>query len=143
MRRSKLLKKGIYIVNALTIIDFIFLSVFSNKIYYSIYWVLIPLLFVLLVLFNRETDKGKVNADKYSSKRIQWIYNNLTTIAIILYGLTYLAIEFINVLDGTMKYNIYAICIMLILTIAYEIILAIIMKNFQMITSVKLNKKKK
>jgi hypothetical protein len=143
MRRSKLLKKGIYIVNALTIIDFILLSVFSNKIYYSIYWVLIPLLFVLLVLFNRETDKGKVNADKYSSKRIQWIYNNLTTIAIILYGLTYLAIEFINVLDGTMKYNIYAIYIMLILTIAYEIILAIIMKNFQMITSVKLNKKKK
>ena len=28
MRRSKLLKKGIYIVNALTIIDFILLSVF-------------------------------------------------------------------------------------------------------------------
>ncbi len=143
MRRSKLLKKAIYIVNALTIIDFILLSVFSNKVYYSIYWVLIPLLFVLLVLFNRETDKGNINADKYSSRKIQWLFNNTTTVAIIIYGLAYLGIEFMNVLDGTTKYDIYVICFMLLLTITYEILLIIIMRNFQIITSAKLNKKKK
>lgn len=143
MRRSKLLKKAIYVVNGLTIIDFILLLVLGNKIYYSIYWVLIPLLFALLVLFNRETDKGNINADKYSSRKIQWIFNNTTTVAIIIYGLAYLGIEFINVLDGTTKYDIYVICFMLLLTITYEILLIIIMRNFQIITSAKLNKKKK
>lgn len=143
MRRSKLLKKAIYIVNALTIIDFILLLVLDNKIYYSIYWVLIPLLFALLVLFNRETDKGNINADKYSSRKIQWLFNNTTTVAIIIYGLAYLGIEFMNVLDGTTKYDIYVICFMLLLTITYEILLIIIMRNFQIITSAKLNKKKK
>ena len=143
MRRSKLLKKAIYIVNALTIIDFILLLVLDNKIYYSIYWVLIPLLFALLVLFNRETDKGNINADKYSSRKIQWLFNNTTTVAIIIYGLAYLGIEFMNVLDGTTKYDIYVICFMLLLTITYEILLIIIMRNFQIITSAKLNRKKK
>lgn len=143
MRRSKLLKKAIYIVNALTIIDFILLLVLDNKIYYSIYWVLVPLLFVLLVLFNRETDKGNINADKYNSRKIQWLFNNTTTISIIIYGLAYLGIEFMNVLDGKTKYDIYVICCMLLLTITYEILLIIVMRKFQLITSAKLNKKKK
>lgn len=143
MQRSDLFKKAIYIINVLLIICFILLMIFKSKIFYSIYWVILPVLFLFAILFVKEVDKGDVNVDYYKSMNLRSIYNDGTTIPMVLYGILYLIIEFADIFYDNIKNNINLVCIMFFATLVYELLTIMLLNKVQKNTSAKLDKKGK
>jgi len=120
MRKINILKPIITITNILMIICFILTIVLKTKIIYSLYWVLVPLLIFLLLLFINSIDKGKLDKDLNKSKQIKQSYSDMTTVATVFYGIVYLIIEFFGSMNTGLKENNYLIIRFFIITIVYE-----------------------
>lgn len=121
MRKINILKPIITITNILMIICFILTLVLKTKIIYSLYWVLVPLLIFLLLLFINSIDKGKLDKDLNKSKQIKQSYSDMTTVATVFYGIVYLIIEFFGSMNTGIKENNYLIIGFFIITIIYEL----------------------
>ena len=121
MRKINILKPIITITNILMIICFILTLVLKTKIIYSLYWVLVPLLIFLLLLFINSIDKGKLDKDLNKSKQIKQSYSDMTTVATVFYGIVYLIIEFFGSMNTGLKENNYLIIGFFIITIVYEL----------------------
>lgn len=121
MRKINILKPIITITNILMIICFILTLVLKTKIIYSLYWVLVPLLIFLLLLFINSIDKGKLDKDLNKSKQIKQSYSDMTTVATVFYGIVYLIIEFFGSMNTGLKENNYLIIGFFIITIIYEL----------------------
>lgn len=48
---------------------------------YSLYWILVPFLIVIIVVFIHEVDKGFVDIDINKSKIVRRSYNDISTLS--------------------------------------------------------------
>ena len=123
------------LINLLTII-------FNNKLTYSLYWILIPILIFLIVMFIYEVDKGLIEINQNEGKSIRRSYNDITVVSTVFYGLIYLGIEFIDMINSDMRNNIYLVCGFFAITLLYELFVFMAIKSAKKETSELLNKKK-
>ena len=142
MRKSNLFKKLLIISNILVPIFTILILIFNTKLTYSLYWISIPALIFFMIAFIREVDKGLVDSDLDESKKIKRAYNDSTTISTVFYALIYLGIEFVDMINSNLRNNVYLICGFYAITLFYELIIYLSIRNALKETSKLLNEKK-
>lgn len=142
MRKSNLFKNLLILSNIIIPIFTILVLVFNTKLTYSLYWISIPALIFFMVAFIREVDKGLVDSDLDESKKIKRAYNDSTTISTVFYALIYLGIEFVDMINSNLRNNVYLICGFYAITLFYELIIYLSIRNAMKETSKLLNEKK-
>lgn len=142
MRKSNMIKKLLILVNILVPIFTILVLVFNTKLTYSLYWISIPVLIFFIISFIYEVDKGLVDSDLDESKKIKRSYNDSTTVSTVFYALIYLGIEFIDTLNNSVRDNVYLVCGYYAITLFYELIIYLSIRNAMKETSKLLNEKK-
>ena len=142
MRKSNLFKNLLILSNIIVPIFTILVLVFNTKLTYSLYWISIPALIFFMVAFIREVDKGLVDGDLDESKKIKRAYNDSTTISTVFYAVIYLGIEFVDMINSNLRNNVYLICGFYAITLFYELIIYLSIRNAIKETSALLNSKK-
>lgn len=142
MRKSNIIKKLLILVNILVPIFTILVLIFKSKLTYSLYWISIPILIFFIISFIYEVDKGLVDSDLDESKKIKRSYNDSTTVSTVFYALIYLGIEFIDTLNNSVRDNVYLVCGFYAITLFYELIIYLSIRNALKGTSKLLNEKK-
>ena len=142
MRKSNLFKNLLILSNIIVPIFTILVLVFNTKLTYSLYWISIPALIFFMVAFIREVDKGLVDSDLDESKKIKRAYNDSTTISTVFYALIYLGIEFVDMINSNLRNNVYLICGFYAITLFYELVIYLSIRNAMKETSKLLNEKK-
>jgi len=142
MRKSNLFKNLLILSNIIVPIFTILVLIFNTKLTYSLYWISIPALIFFIVAFIREVDKGLVDSDLDESKKIKRAYNDSTTISTVFYALIYLGIEFVDMINSNLRNNVYLICGFYAITLFYELIIYLSIRNALKETSKLLNEKK-
>ncbi|MBQ3307017.1 MAG: hypothetical protein IJG68_02360 [Bacilli bacterium] len=142
MRKSNLFKNLLILSNIIVPIFTILVLVFNTKLTYSLYWISIPALIFFMVAFIREVDKGLVDSDLDESKKIKRAYNDSTTISTVFYAVIYLGIEFVDMINSNLRNNVYLICGFYAITLFYELIIYLSIRNALKETSKLLNEKK-
>ena len=140
MQKSNLIKKLLVVVNFIVSIFLIATIIFNTKLTYSLYWISIPVLIFLIVWFMFEVDKGLIEINKNEGKSIRRSYNDITVVSTVFYGLIYLGIEFIDMINSDMRNNIYLVCGFFAITLLYELFVFTAIKSAKKETSELLNK---
>ena len=142
MLKSNIIKKLLVVVNFIVGLFLILTIIFNNKLTYSLYWILIPILIFLIVMFISEVDKGLIEINQNEGKSIRRSYNDITVVSTVFYGLIYLGIEFIDMINSDVRNNIYLVCGFFAITLLYELFVFMAIKSAKKETSELLNKKK-
>lgn len=142
MLKSNIIKKLLVVVNFIVGLFLILTIIFNNKLTYSLYWILIPILIFLIVMFIYEVDKGLIEINQNEGKSIRRSYNDITVVSTVFYGLIYLGIEFIDMINSDVRNNIYLACGFFAITLLYELFVFMAIKSAKKETSELLNKKK-
>ena len=142
MLKSNIIKKLLVVVNFIVGLFLILTIIFNNKLTYSLYWILIPILIFLIVMFIYEVDKGLIEINQNEGKSIRRSYNDITVVSTVFYGLIYLGIEFIDMINSDVRNNIYLVCGFFAITLLYELFVFTAIKSAKKETSELLNKKK-
>ena len=142
MQKSNLVKKLLVVANIIVGIFLILIIIFHNKFTYSLYWISIPLLIFFIILFIYEVDKGLMEIDQHEAKAIRKTYNDVTVVATVFYGVLYLIIEFVDMINSTVRDNIYLVSGFFIMTLLYELFIFTAIGNAKKDTSELLNKRK-
>ena len=142
MLKSNIIKKLLVVVNFIVGLFLILTIIFNNKLTYSLYWILIPILIFLIVMFIYEVDKGLIEINQNECKSIRRSYNDITVVSTVFYGLIYLGIEFIDMINSDVRNNIYLVCGFFAITLLYELFVFMAIKSAKKETSELLNKKK-
>lgn len=129
MRKINLLKKILLLLNIAFTISFIITIIYKNNFTYSLYWIIVPMLIFILLLYQYEIDKGNIDLDINKSKIIKLSYIDTTTISTAFYGLIYLTIEFLDSFNINIKNNIYLIISFFIISIVYELFIYLSIKK--------------
>ena len=140
MQKSNIIKKLLIVVNFIVAIFLISTIVFNTKLTYSLYWISIPVLIFLIVWFMFEVDKGLIEINKNEGKSIRRSYNDITVVSTVFYGLIYLGIEFIDMINSDIRNNIYLVCSFFAITLLYELFVFTAIKSAKKETSELLNK---
>lgn len=140
MQKSNIIKKLLLVVNFIVAIFLISTIVFNTKLTYSLYWISIPVLIFLIVWFMFEVDKGLIEINKNEGKSIRRSYNDITVVSTVFYGLIYLGIEFIDMINSDIRNNIYLVCSFFAITLLYELFVFTAIKSAKKETSELLNK---
>ena len=143
MRKINLLKKILLLLNIVFTISFIITIVYNNNFTYSLYWILVPILIFILLLFQHEIDKENIDLDINKSKIIKLSYIDTTTISTAFYGLIYLTIEFLDSFNINIKNNAYLVVSFFVISILYELFIYLSIKKASKETKNILNKKNK
>lgn len=141
MRKINILKKILLLLNIAFTISFIITIIYKNNFTYSLYWIIVPMLIFILLLYQYEIDKGKIDLDINKSKIIKLSYIDTTTISTAFYGLIYLTIEFLDSFNINIKNNIYLVVSFFIISIVYELFIYLSIKKASEETKNILNKK--
>lgn len=142
MQKSNIIKKLLVVVNFIVAIFLIATIIFNTKLTYSLYWISIPVLIFLIVMFMYEVDKGLIEINQNEGKSIRRSYNDITVVSTVFYGLIYLGIEFIDMINSDVRNNIYLVCGFFAITLLYELFVFTAIKSAKKETSELLNKKK-
>ena len=140
MQKSNIIKKLLVVVNFIVAIFLIATIIFNTKLTYSLYWISIPVLIFLIVWFMFEVDKGLIEINMNEGKSIRRSYNDITVVSTVFYGLIYLGIEFIDMINSDIKNNIYLVCGFFAITLLYELFVFTAIKSAKKETSELLNK---
>ena len=89
-----------------------------------------------------EVDKGLIEINKNEGKSIRRSYNDITVVSTVFYGLIYLGIEFIDMINSDVRNNIYLVCGFFAITLLYELFVLMAIKSANKETTELLNKKK-
>ena len=142
MQKSNLIKKLLVVVNFIVVIFLIATIIFNTKLTYSLYWISIPVLIFLIVYFMFEVDKGLIEINQNEGKSIRRSYNDITVVSTVFYGLIYLGIEFIDMINSDIRNNVYLVCGFFAITLLYELFIFMAIKSAKKETTELLNKKK-
>ena len=140
MQKSNIIKKLLVVVNFIVAIFLIATIIFNTKLTYSLYWISIPVLIFLIVMFMYEVDKGLIEINQNEGKSIRRSYNDITVVSTVFYGLIYLGIEFIDMINSDVRNNIYLVCGFFAITQLYELFVFTAIKSAKKETSELLNK---
>ena len=143
MQKSNLIKKLLVVVNFIVVIFLIATIIFNTKLTYSLYWISIPVLIFLIVMFMYEVDKGLIEINQNEGKSIRRSYNDITVVSTVFYGIIYLGIEFIGMINSDIRNNIYLVCGFFAITLLYELFVFMAIKSANKETTELLNKKNK
>lgn len=116
-RKTKKIFDVIKIIINLTMLILMILSLTTNNDnYYAWYWIVVSAMLVLETYYLfKWTKVGEWNIDKKDSKSIRYSFNGITTGTLCTSGLLYLLVMGLELVNKSIKTNVYVIIIVSIL----------------------------
>ncbi len=121
MRKTKVLNILLIITNILNILFLILSGIADNNNMFDYYWFTTPLILIFLVLIINEWSKEGLNSDINKSKIINRSFSDITTIIVVIFGLIFLILMFLNSIEKGIINNLYVMIGFTIITIIAEI----------------------
>ena len=122
MRKTKVLNVLLIIINILNILFLILSGIDDNNNMFDYYWFTTPLILIFLVLIINEWSKEGLNSDINKSKIINRSFSDITTVIVVMFGLIFLILMFLNSIDKGIINNLYVMTGFTIITVIVEII---------------------
>lgn len=122
MLKSKL-NFAVIILNILTCICMVFGTIFKNTIGCEFYWIILPFLILFLNLMATKWRKIGLNPDIDKSKTILTVFDCSTVISTAFYVLMYIVIVFFQMINKSIKTNIYVLISVFTMTLIYQLFL--------------------
>jgi len=104
-----------YIIDFITLVIFILTLILKTEKMYALYWLFISILFIIDLISIIHWDADGLKLDKKESDKIIRSYRDLTTITVVLSGICYLSVMFLEMINESIKSNVYVIIIAFIL----------------------------
>lgn len=123
MQKNKNLIRNIAIVllNVFIVVSLILVLILKNDYGYRLYWVITPLLMVLVLLVINKWSARGLNPDMKESRVIQRTFDDTTTLSTVFFGLIYLIIQGAEYWKENITNNPYIIIGFFIVMIVYEL----------------------
>lgn len=123
MQQNKSLIRNITIVllNIFIIVSLILVLILKNNYGYRLYWIITPLLMVLVILLINKWSVRGLNTDTEESRVIQRTFDDTTTLSTVFFGLIYLIIQGAECWKENITNNPYIIIGFFIVMIVYEL----------------------
>ena len=121
MLKAKVFNILLIITNILNILFLILSGISDNNNMFDYYWFTTPLILIFLVLIVNEWSKEGLNSDINKSKIINRSFSDITTIIVVMFGLIFLILMFLNSIDKGIINNLYVMTGFTIITVITEI----------------------
>lgn len=121
MLKAKVFNILLIITNILNILFLIISGISDNDNMFDYYWFTTPLILIFLVLIINEWSKEGLNSDINKSKIINRSFSDITTIIVVMFGLIFLILMFLNSIDTGIINNLYVMTGFTIITVIAEI----------------------
>ena len=121
MLKTKILNILLIITNILNILFLILSGISDNNNMFDYYWFTTPLILIFLVLIVNEWSKEGLNSDINKSKIINRSFSDITTIIVVMFGLIFLILMFLNSIDKGIINNLYVMTGFTIITVIAKI----------------------
>lgn len=146
-RKNKIRNIAIVLLNIFMVISLILSLILKNNYGYTLYWIIVPFLLILILSIVQKWSVRGLNADTEESKTIQITFDDSTTLLTAFFGIIYVLIQGVEVwIGGITKNPILIICFFIIMAI-YELFTYLAIYNAKKETAEllekKYNKKKK
>ena len=92
-------------------ISFLYALIIQSKVSFAIFWICIPIFLISSVLLLLYWNSERLKADVNKSNTIIRGFMDLTTAILVLSGLFYLAIVFLEMINESISQNIYVVII--------------------------------
>lgn len=129
MLKAKVFNILLIITNILNILFLILSGIYDNDNMFDYYWFTTPLILIFLVLIINEWSKEGLNSDINKSKIINRSFSDITTIIVVMFGLIFLILMFLNSIDNGIINNLYIMTGFTIITVIAEIFTYISISN--------------
>ena len=120
---NKLIYIVLFILNIIVITLFILSRVYTYKTLTALFWLLAPLILLVITYLLKIYSASGLNVDNKESKVIQRSFDDTTTTTSVIYTLMYLAVMFFESVKGNVIANIYIQVVFLIFTLIFEAII--------------------
>ena len=120
---NKLIYIVLFILNIIVITLFILSRVYTYKTLTALFWLLAPLILLVITYLLKIYSASGLNVDNKESKAIQRSFDDTTTTTSVIYTLMYLAVMFFESVKGNVTTNIYIQVVFLIFTLIFELII--------------------
>lgn len=116
-KKNKITTIVTLVIDIITTIALCLALFLKQDIYYALYWVLItPMLLVTVFhvhIWNRNGNGDNVDKDK--STTIRRSYDDMTAVIVVLNGMLYLTVMFLEMINQSIKTNMFIIVIIYVL----------------------------
>ena len=116
-KKNKITTIVTLVIDIITTIALCLALFLKQDIYYAIYWILItPMLLVTVFhvhIWNRNGNGDNVDKDK--STTIRRSYDDMTAVIVVLNGMLYLTVMFLEMINQSIKTNMFIIIIVYVL----------------------------
>ncbi len=129
MLKAKVFNILLIITNILNILFLILSGIYDNDNMFDYYWFTTPLILIFLVLIINEWSKEGLNSDINKSKIINRSFSDITTIIVVMFGLIFLILMFLNSIDNGIINNLYVMTGFTIITVIAEIFTYVSISN--------------
>ena len=129
MLKAKVFNILLIITNILNILFLILSGIYDNDNMFDYYWFTTPLILIFLVLIINEWSKEGLNSDINKSKIINRSFSDITTIIVVMFGLIFLILMFLNSIDNGIINNLYLMTGFTIITVIAEIFTYVSISN--------------
>ncbi len=119
MLKAKIFNILLIIINILNILFLIISEISDNDNMFDYYTT--PLILIFLVLIIDEWSKEGLNSDINKSKIINRSFSDITTIIVVMFGLIFLILMFLNSIDKGIINNLYVMTGFTIITVIAKI----------------------
>ena len=146
-RKNKIRNIAIVLSNIFMVISLILALILKNNYGYTLYWIIVPFLLILILSIVLKWSVRGLNADTEESKTIQRAFDDSTTLLTVFFGVSYILIQGIEAWSENLTKNpILIICFFIIMAV-YELFTYLAIYNAKKETAEllekKYNKKKK
>ena len=108
-RKINLSKYLVIITNILLLFAMVIYLITKKDMACAIYWILVSLMLICEVFYVHTWSRIGIDLDHNKSKSIKRSFDDATAIIIVLSGLMYLSVMFLEMIQSSIKSNIYVI----------------------------------
>ncbi len=116
-KKNKIITIATIIIDIITTIALCLALFLKQDVYYALYWILVtPMLLVTVFhvhIWNRNGNGD--NVDKEKSTTIRRSYDDMTAVIVVLNGMLYLTVMFLEMINQSIKTNMFIIIIVYVL----------------------------
>lgn len=116
-KKNKIITIATIIIDTITTIALCLALFLKQDVYYALYWILVtPMLLVTVFhvhIWNRNGNGD--NVDKEKSTTIRRSYDDMTAVIVVLNGMLYLTVMFLEMINQSIKTNMFIIIIVYVL----------------------------
>ena len=119
--KNKIRNIAMVLLNIFIIVSLVLVLVMKNNYGYTLYWIIVPFLLVVILSTIQKWSVRGLNADTEESKVIQRSFDDSTSLSTVFFGLIYLIIQGVECVKKDITHNsILIICFFIIMAV-YEL----------------------